>query len=224
MFKKLFSNLANNLVKKPLAAAKKSGNKSVEDYFIDIFNLNPKKITFQTIQTRYISDFIKNYDTNKAAIIDDLSGRCLKDGADILTMPITQTCNLSVKFSSFQNHCKVAKRNPLYKKGNKIDPKNFRPISLLLIVSKIIQKVKHNQIMNYLMENNVLYRNQSEFYKNHSKDTSLAHLTDKILTGFDSGLLIRLTLINLQKAFDTRNHDILLKKTSALTFSDHSIN
>ena len=66
-----------------------------------MFNLNPNKLTFQTIQTRYISDLIKNCDINKAAGTDDLSGRFLKDGADILTIPITQICNLSIKFSHF---------------------------------------------------------------------------------------------------------------------------
>ena len=89
MFKKSFSNLANDLVQKLPAAAKTFGNKSVEDYCNDMFKLNPKKLTFQTIQTRYISDLLKNCDINKAAGIDDLSGSFLKDGADILTMPIT---------------------------------------------------------------------------------------------------------------------------------------
>ena len=224
VLKKFFSNLANNSVQKLPVAAKKFGNKSVEDYYNDMFNLNPKKLHFQTIQSRYISDLLKNFDINKAAGIDDLSGRFLKDGADILTMPITQICDLSVKFSCFPKDCKVAKIKPLYKKGTKTDPNNFRPISLLLIVSKIIEKVVHDQTMNYLMENNVLYRYQSEFRKNHSTDTSLSYSTDKILTGFDSGLLTGMILINLQKAFDTINHDILLKKMSALRFADHSIN
>ena len=92
MFKKVFSNLANDLVQKLPGAAKRFGNKSVEDYYNDMFNLNPKKLTFQTIQTRYISDPIKNCDINKAAGNDDLSSRFLKDGADILTIPITQIC------------------------------------------------------------------------------------------------------------------------------------
>ena len=98
VFKKLFSNLANDLVQKIPAAAEKCGNKSVEDYYNGMFNLNPKKLTFQTIQTRYMSDLINNCDINKAAGIDDLSGRFLKDGADILNMPINQICNLSIKF------------------------------------------------------------------------------------------------------------------------------
>ena len=77
MFKKISSNLANDLVQKLPAAAKKFGNKSLEGYYNDMFNLNPKKLHFQAIQTRYISDLLKNCDINKAAGIDDLSGRFL---------------------------------------------------------------------------------------------------------------------------------------------------
>ena len=153
-----------------------------------------------------------------------MSSRFLKDGADILTIPITQLCNLSIKFSHFPKDCKVAKLKPLYKKGTKTDPKNFRPISLLPIVSKIIEKVMHDQTMNYLTESKILYRHQSGFRKNHSTVTFLTYLTDKILTGFDSGLLTRVILIDLQKAFDPINHDILLRKMAVLRFSDRSIN
>ena len=220
----MFSNLANSLVQKLPAAAKKFGNKSVKDYYNHMFNLNPRKLHFQTIQSRYISDLLKNCDIDKTAGIDDLSGRFLKNGADILTMPITQICNLSIKFSHFPKDCKVAKIKLLYKKGTKTDPNNFRPISLLPIVSKIIEKVIHDQTMNYLTKNNLLYRYQSGVRKNHSTNNSLAYLTDKILKGFDSGLLTAMIPIDLQKPFDTINHDILLKKMSALRFSDRSIN
>ena len=58
-----------------------------------MFNLYPKKLTFQTIQTRHISDLLKNCDANKAVGIDDLSGRFLKDGGNILTITISQICN-----------------------------------------------------------------------------------------------------------------------------------
>ena len=95
MSKKLFSNLANDLVQKLPAAA----NKSVEDYYM--FKLYSKILSFQPIQTRYISDLLKNCDTNKAAETDDLSDRFLKDGADILTIPITQIGNLFIKFFHF---------------------------------------------------------------------------------------------------------------------------
>ena len=65
--------------------------------------------------------------------------------------------------------------------------------------------------MEYLADNNSLYKYQSSFRKNHSIDTSLSYLTNKILTGFDAGLLTGMILIDLQKAFDIINHDILLR-------------
>ena len=77
--------------------------------------------------------------------------------------------------------------------------------------------------MEYLTDNDILYKYQSGFCKNHSTDTSLSYLTDKILTGFDSGLLTGMILIDLQKAFDTINHDILLRKMASLGCSNHLV-
>ena len=134
-----------------------------------------------------------------------------KNGANVLAIPITQICNLSIKLSHFLKDCKLVKLKPLYKKGTKTDPKNFRPISLLPVVSKIFEKVMHSKTIEYLTDNNILYKYQSDFHKNHLTDSSLSYLTDKILAGFDSGLLTGMILINLQKAFDTIKHDILRK-------------
>ena len=81
----------------------------------------------------------------------------------------------------------------------------------------------HDQTMEHLTDNKILYRCQSRFGRNHSADTCLSNLTNKILTGFDSGLLIGMILTNLQKAFDTIDHDILLKIISLVGFSFQSI-
>ena len=100
MFKKLFSNLANDVVQKIPAAANKFVNKFVEDYYNDMFKLYPKKLIFQTIQMRYILDLLKNCETNKAAGFNDLSGRILKYGADILTInPNLQFVHQILSFS-----------------------------------------------------------------------------------------------------------------------------
>ena len=77
--------------------------------------------------------------------------------------------------------------------------------------------------MKYLTDNNILYKCQSGFRKNHSADTSPSYQTDKILTDFDSCLLTGTILIDLQNVFDTINHDILLNKMASLGFSNHSI-
>ena len=75
----------------------------------------------------------------------------------------------------------------------------------------------------FLSLNKILYNYQSGFRKNHSTDTCLSFLNDKILKGFVDGLVTGMILINLQKAFDTINHDILLKKVNIIGFSDHTV-
>ena len=88
---------------------------------------------------------IKDLDENKAASLNNLSGKFLKDAATVLAKPISQICNLSIKYSIFPSDCKIAKSKPLFKKGLKAAPKNYRSISLLPLVSKIIEKVIHDQ-------------------------------------------------------------------------------
>ena len=79
------------------------------------------------------------------------------------------------------------------------------------MVSKNIEKLFHNQTQAFLDENEILYRFQSGFRKNFSTDSYLSYLNDKIATGFESGLYTGIILIDLEKAFDTINHKILLK-------------
>ena len=82
---------------------------------------------------------------------------------------------------------------------------------MLPLISKIIERAIHDQTMNFLSDNNVLYQYQSDFRKFHSTDTCLSYLHDKIIKGFDSGLLTGIILIDIQKAFDTIDHNILIR-------------
>jgi len=166
---------------------------------------------------------LKDLDISKAAGIDTIKAIFLKDGASILGKPIAKLCNLSIKLSIFPDKCKIAKLKPLFKKGSKTEPKNYRPISLLPLISKIFEKVVLDQTQNFLNENKVLYNYQSGFRSSRSTAFALSYLNNKILQGFDKGLVTGMILIDLQKAFDTIDHDILLQKLSVLNFSSHSI-
>ena len=79
----------------------------------------------------------------KAAGIDDLLGCFLKDGSRVLSKAISELCNLSIKLGSFPDACEIAKLKPLVKKGSKTNPSNYRPISLLPLISKVIEKLIH---------------------------------------------------------------------------------
>ena len=112
----------------------------------------------------------------------------------------------------------------LYKKDLKTETKNFRPIPLFLLISKITGRIIHDQTMNFHSDTNVLYKYQSGFEKFHSADTRLSYLHGKTTKGFDSGLLIRIVLIDLQRAFDIMYHNIVIKKKNTfLGFTDTKI-
>ena len=128
-----------------------------------------------------------------------------------------------MSLSTFLQHCKIAKLKPQYKKGSRTEPKNFRPISLLPLLSKLIEKTIRDQVQNYYNENNIFFSFQSGFREKHSTDTCLTYLHDKILKGFDEGLLTGMIAIDLQKAFDTTDHEILLSKMPLLGFSNNTI-
>ena len=109
---------------------------------------------------------------------------------------------------------------PLFKNGTRTDSKNYRPISLLPFISKFLERVIYEQTTESLDKHKVLYKFQSRFRKNHSTDFCLSYLTDKISNRFNSGFLTGIILIDLQKAFDTIDHYILLQKLPLLRFSN----
>ena len=117
----------------------------------------------------------------------------------------------------------IANLKPIFKKGKKVHPSNYRPILLLPLISKIIEKVARGQMNEFFLANKILYNYQSGFRTNHSNNLCLSFLTDKILKGFDEGLLTGMILIYLQKALETINHEILLKKLEAIGFLDNCI-
>ena len=103
---------------------------------------------------------LKGLNPSKAAGIDDLIDKFLKDGAHVLAQPISQLCNLSIKLHSLPRNCKIAKVKPLFKKGSKTNPQNYRPISLLPLLSKIIERIVHDQTEEFLSKNKLRYRFQ----------------------------------------------------------------
>ena len=113
-------------------------------YYKRFLNTENQNFTFSPTLEDDILKLLKDTNPEKAPGIENLSGRFLKDGAVVLASPISKLCNLLIKRSKFPLDCKIVKLKPLYKKGSTTDPKNYHPVSLLPLVSKVMEIVIHN--------------------------------------------------------------------------------
>ena len=107
---------------------------------------------------------------------------------------------------------KTAKVTPLFKTGKRSDLNNYRPISVLPLVSKIMERAVQLQLVKCLAENNVLSKYQSGFRKKHSTETAIVHFTDHFLENMDKKMMTGAIFIDLKKAFYLVNHQFLLHK------------
>ena len=153
IFKDFYSNLANDLVKKLPNPPNKYGKDAVKKYYENL-NLVGKSFSFEPVAYTSVLKLLQQLNPHKSAGIDNLTGKFLKEGAPVLASPITNLINLSISLSSFPDDCKIAKLKPLYKKEAKTKPKNYRPISLLPLISKIIERIIYDQTQVFLDENN----------------------------------------------------------------------
>ena len=153
-------------------------------------NTVSKDLNFQLSETspEKILSILKDLNPSKGAGIDNLSGKFLKDSAHVLARPISQLFSLSIKLNAFLRPFKTAKVKPLFKKGSKADPQNYPIISLLPLLSKIIERIVNDQTEEFLCKNKLLCKFQLGFQKNYSTHTCYGHLTDKITTGFKKNL------------------------------------
>ena len=156
---------------------------------------------------------MQSIEVSKASDTDNLSGKFLEDRAEILAKPISEICNLSGISKNFPNACKVPNLKRIFRKCKRIDPYNYRPISLFPLISAILERFLYDQTKTKTKKkNNLLYNYRSGSRSNHSTCLCLSFLSDKIRNGFDEGLLTGMILFDLQKALDTINHETFLKK------------
>ena len=121
-FKEFYCNLAGDLLKKLPPPSNKFGITSVCNFYQTMLDELPFKFKFSNVTEDLVFKLLNHMNPDKAAGIDNLSGKFLKDGASISAKPISKICNLSIKYSLFPIDCQIAKLKPLFKKGSTTHP------------------------------------------------------------------------------------------------------
>ena len=168
------------------------------------------------VSADFVFDELSALNVNKSSGLDDIAPRFLKDGAFQLAPIITHIINLSIESSIVPHDLKLAKVIPLFKKKSRLEIGNYRPVSLLNSVSKILEKCIYIQLESYLSSHNLIYNYQSGFRHGYSTDTCLIYLTDFIRSQIDKGHYVGMLLLDVQKAFDSVNHEILCYKLECM--------
>ena len=203
--------------------AKSPAVSAVEPSLEPSFDQCPEAFQFHMVLDKDVERVIKGFSFNKAPGYDRVSARVLKDSLPVILPSITRIMNNSFYTGKFARAWKIAEVIPILKSGNPEDPCNNRPISLLPILSKVSERLAHEQFVDYLTANKKLAENQSGNRKLHSTETALLCVMDDLLQAIDDKKISALVLLDMSKAFDSIRHDILLQKLQALGVSSLSL-
>lgn len=174
---------------------------------------------FEPTNIAEVLKIIENLDVNTSAGIDGMTTKMIKCIKDQIAENLTLCINRCLTEGNFPQSLKVAKVSPIHKSGSKSDPGNYRPISVLPILSKVFEKIIHNRLSAFLKSKKFLYEKQYGFRPKSNTVTAATDLVTKIKSSIDSKKITLGVFVDLKKAFDTVSHAILLLKLYHLGIS-----
>ena len=204
-FNDYFTSVANDILSK----RKYNGNKSFRDF---LSNRLLEDFIFDDCDGAEIAKIISHMKSKKSSGPNSIPVFILKALDKKICEPLQKIFNLSFRTGNHPNIFKVAKTIPIFKKGSRMSVTNYRPISLLSNLNKILEKLVHARIYRFLEDSQCIYSLQFGFRKKHSTDHALIEITETIKKALDDHNFACGIFIDLQKAFDTVNHDILIAK------------
>ena len=182
------------------------------DYLTHPTNLN---FNFNLTTEIEILTIINKFKNKNSSGVDEISNKLLKAIKHEIKEPLSVIINQSLRTGIYPDSLKIAKVKPLYKKGEKNHLNNYRPISILPTISKVFERLMFGQIYNYFNTNRLLCEQQYGFRSGHSTELATVKLIDTIIQNMDNTRITKTPVtvcLDLSKAFDTLNFDILLHK------------
>ena len=191
--------LQKKIPKQDISPLSYLGEKNVHTMFLEPVSLEEVTNIFQNLK-------------NSAPGHDELNPSILRSCFPAIKEPLVHILNLSLTEGLFPTELKIANVLPLYKADDNMVFNNYRPVSLLCILSKVFEKVMHSRLSSFLERNKILLNNQFGFRKHHSAYMALMILLDKIVKALESGDYVIGIYLDFSKAFDTVDHGTLLLK------------
>ena len=198
---------------------------TLNDYFQSISNINEANTELPNffprtansldsihIEESEITDIIRALEVNKACGHDLVSHKMLKMTCETITKPLHILINRSLAECTFPSLWKKAVVMPLFKKGSSDTPSNYRPISLISTVGKLMERVVYKHLYNFFHSNNLIYKLQSGFLSGHSSVFQLIDIYNQMCQSFDSKQYTCMVFCDISKAFDRVWHTGLLFK------------
>ena len=204
LFNNYFVNVADNLARKI-----PKPNTKFQDY---LKNPNEHSIYLQETTPDEVEKLISKLDSKKAADIYGISPQIIKDGGLVMVQIITLLFNMSISQGKFPDALKNAKVIPIHKGDSRLEMSNYRPISLLPMLSKIFEKLMYARLIDFLSKHNILYENQFGFQSNLSTEFAVSKLLNYIIETLEKSEIGVCIFLDFAKAFDTVNHEILIQK------------
>lgn len=174
--------------------------------------MQQKCLFLHPTESKEIRTIIAQLKNNKSPGDDKISNKILKLCPEIFSKLLTHLINCIIKTGNYPDRLKVSRVVPIFKKGNPYEPSNYRPISLLSTINKIVEKVLYKRLYNFLEKHSMIYKYQFGFRHDYSTTLALIEITDQIRQEIENKNFTIGIYIDLTKAFDLVHHNILIDK------------
>ena len=176
----------------------------------------PPTLNLTNVTAEYLVKLVKEMASKNGSDIDGVSPKMLKNVINVISSPLAHIFNLSLQNGKFPAKLKRSRVIPIFKSGCRSECDNYRPISMLSSISKILEKVVAKKLLKHLLDNDLIYEHQYGFIPKRSTEQNLLQLCNYVTTALNDGMYCIGVFIDLRKAFDVCSHDILLKKLKSL--------